>query len=77
MCLELRGKANEDPTFTHISRIITDDKIWIYSYDTETKWYLTALGKMTSTVLLKHGKNDGIVVYVPKETILKDMGAKI
>jgi hypothetical protein len=32
---------------------------------------------MTSTVLLKHGKNDGITVYVPKETILKDMAAKI
>jgi hypothetical protein len=31
---------------------------------------------MTSTVLLKHGKNDGIAVYVPKETILKEMAAK-
>jgi hypothetical protein len=28
-------------------------------------------------VLLKRGKNDGITVYVPKETILKDMAAKI
>jgi hypothetical protein len=36
-----------------------------------------ALRKMTSTVLLKHGKNDGIAVYVPKETILKEMAAKI
>jgi hypothetical protein len=26
---------------------------------------------------LKHGKNDGIAVYVPKETILKEMAAKI
>jgi hypothetical protein len=40
------------------------------------KWYLIALRKMTSTVLLKHGKNDGIAVYVPKETILKEMAAK-
>jgi hypothetical protein len=32
---------------------------------------------MTSTVLLKRGKNDGIAVYVPKETILKEMAAKI
>jgi hypothetical protein len=32
---------------------------------------------MTSTVLLKRGKNDGITVYVPKETILKEMAAKI
>jgi hypothetical protein len=31
---------------------------------------------MTSTVLLKSGKTDGIAVYVPKETILK-MAAKI
>jgi hypothetical protein len=32
---------------------------------------------MTSTVLLKHGKNDGIAAYVPKKTILKEMAAKI
>jgi hypothetical protein len=32
---------------------------------------------MTSTVLLKRGKNDGIAVYVPKKTILKEMAAKI
>jgi hypothetical protein len=32
---------------------------------------------MTSTVLLKGGKNDEIAVYVPKETILKEMAAKI
>jgi hypothetical protein len=37
VCLELREKANEDPTF--ISRIITGDKSWIYiyGYDPETK----------------------------------------
>jgi hypothetical protein len=28
-------------------------------------------------VLLKSEKNDGITVYVPKETILKEMAAKI
>jgi hypothetical protein len=28
-------------------------------------------------VLLKRGKNDGIAVYVPKETILKETVAKI
>jgi hypothetical protein len=33
--------------------------------------------KMTSTVLLKHGKNYGVAVYIPKETILKEMAAKI
>jgi hypothetical protein len=32
---------------------------------------------MTSTVLLKHGKNDGTAVYIPKEIILKEMAAKI
>jgi hypothetical protein len=31
---------------------------------------------MTSTVLLKHEKNDGIVVHVPKETILKEIATK-
>jgi hypothetical protein len=28
-------------------------------------------------VLLKRGKNNGIAVYVPKETILKEMAANI
>jgi hypothetical protein len=32
---------------------------------------------MNSTVLLKRGKNDGIAVYVPKETVLKEMAANI
>jgi hypothetical protein len=32
---------------------------------------------MTSTVLFNRGKNDGIAVYVPKETILKEMVVKI
>jgi hypothetical protein len=32
---------------------------------------------MTSMVLLKPGKIDGITVYIPKETILKEMVAKI
>jgi hypothetical protein len=41
------------------------------------KRYSTALRKMTSTVLLKHGKNYGIVIYIPKETILKEMAASI
>jgi hypothetical protein len=41
------------------------------------KQYSTALRKMISMELLKHGKTDGITVYIPKETILKDMAAKI
>jgi hypothetical protein len=32
---------------------------------------------MTSTVLLKRGRNGGITVYVPKETILKEKAVKI
>jgi hypothetical protein len=32
---------------------------------------------MISTVLLKSVKNDGIAVYVPKETVLKEMAARI
>jgi hypothetical protein len=31
---------------------------------------------MTSMVLLKREKNDEITVYIPKETILKEMAAK-
>jgi hypothetical protein len=41
------------------------------------KRYSTELKKTTSMVLLKWGKNDGIAVYIPKETILKEMAAKI
>jgi hypothetical protein len=41
------------------------------------KRYWTALKKMTSTVLLKRRKTDGIAVYIPKEIILKEMEAKI
>jgi hypothetical protein len=43
----------------------------------ESQAVLAALRKMTSTVLLKYWKNDGIAVYIPKETILKEMTAKI
>jgi hypothetical protein len=35
------------------------------------------LDSMISTVLLKRGKGDEIAVYVPKETISKEMAAKI
>jgi hypothetical protein len=43
----------------------------------ESQAVLDSIKKMTSTVLLKHGKSDWIAVYVPKETILKEMAAKI
>jgi hypothetical protein len=36
------------------------------------KRYSTALKEMTSTVLLKRGENNGIGVYVPKETFEED-----
>jgi hypothetical protein len=39
--------------------------------------YSKALRKMTSRVLLKRGRNDGMAVYVPKETTLKNMAVKI
>jgi hypothetical protein len=32
---------------------------------------------MSSMILLKCGKSNGNAVYVPKETILKEMAAKI
>jgi hypothetical protein len=34
---------------------------------------LTALRKVTTAVPLKRGKNSGIAVYVPKDTILKEL----
>jgi hypothetical protein len=37
MCLELGEKANENPTFTRISGIITGDESSIYCYDPESK----------------------------------------
>jgi hypothetical protein len=37
MCFELWEKANDDPTFTSICRIIMGDESWIYGYDPETK----------------------------------------
>jgi hypothetical protein len=40
------------------------------------KRYATALSKMASTGLLKRGENDGLAMYVPRETILKEMTAK-
>jgi hypothetical protein len=36
----------------------------------DLKWYSTTLRKMTFSVLLKCGKNNGIAVHVPEETIL-------
>jgi hypothetical protein len=43
----------------------------------ESQAVLDIIRNMTSTVPLKRGKNDGITVYVPKETILMEMAAKI
>jgi hypothetical protein len=37
MCLELGEKANQDPAFTRISRIITGDESWIYGYAPQRK----------------------------------------
>jgi hypothetical protein len=59
--MKLKGRHFE--TVSHIQR--------------ELRAVLDNIRKMTSTVLLKHGKNGGIAVYVPKETILKEMAAKI
>jgi hypothetical protein len=41
LCLQLREKANEDPTFTSICRVTTGDERWIYGYDPETKQQLS------------------------------------
>lgn len=41
------------------------------------KSYSTGLKKITSMVLLKHGKSYGIGLYIPKETISKEMAVEI
>jgi hypothetical protein len=38
---------------------------------------LIALSKIISMELLKRGKDDGIAVYVPEETTLKEMAARV
>jgi hypothetical protein len=43
----------------------------------ESQAVLDSIKEMTSTVLLKREENYGIAVYVPKETVLKDLAAKI
>jgi hypothetical protein len=43
----------------------------------ELQAVLDSMGEMTSMALLKRGKSNGISVYVPKETTLKDMADKI
>jgi hypothetical protein len=62
-----------------------------YGYDPETKqeslqWNspqsprakkVQQVRSSTKSMLLKRGKNDGITVYIPKETVLKEMAAKI
>jgi hypothetical protein len=40
------------------------------------RWFSTALQKKISTLLLKYGKNNGIAVHIPKETVLNEMEAK-
>jgi hypothetical protein len=43
----------------------------------ESQAVLDSIKQMTSTVLLKCKKNDGIAVHVPEETILKEMATEI
>jgi hypothetical protein len=52
--------------------------VWMYLTSKGKRMrYSTELSKITSTVLLKCRKNDGIAVYFPKVTILEEMAAKI
>jgi hypothetical protein len=43
----------------------------------ESQAVLDSIKEKTSTVLSKCGKKDENAVYIPKETILKEVGAKI
>jgi hypothetical protein len=42
----------------------------------ESQVVLDSIKENDFHVLLRHGKYDGITVYIPKETILKEMAAK-
>jgi histone-lysine N-methyltransferase SETMAR len=87
MCLELREKANEDPTSVNISRIIIGDESWIYCYDPETKqqslqWNSThspsakkaqQVQSSTKSMLIVFFDMRGIVhcEFVPRNTVVK------
>jgi hypothetical protein len=43
----------------------------------ESQAVLDSIKKMTFIMLSKRGKNNGMAIYFPKETILKEMAAKI
>jgi hypothetical protein len=50
---------------------------WRDDIQRESQAVLDSIKENDFHVLLKHEKNDGIVVYVPKETILNERTAKI
>jgi hypothetical protein len=64
--MKLKGRR-----FETVSDIQRESQAVLYTVES------TALRKMTSTVLLKGRKDDGIAVYIPKETILKERAVKI
>jgi hypothetical protein len=51
--------------------------IWNSDIKGNLKWYLTALRKVTSAVLLKHGKNDGITVLCSQGDYFEGDGSQI
>jgi histone-lysine N-methyltransferase SETMAR len=67
-------------TYLKTTEFVTNNNMVIvphppYSFDLAPSDF--ALFPKLNSALLKRGKNDGIAVYVPKETILQEMATKI
>jgi hypothetical protein len=81
ICLQLREKAGRNPAF--IFRICLFQKLKMklkwrhFEKVSDTRPFLTALRKVTSMVLLKCGRSDGITIYVPKETVWRRWQPKL
>jgi hypothetical protein len=73
VCLELREKANEHPTF--ICRIITGDESWIYGYDPETKqqspqWKSRQSPRTKKALQVLSSKKSMLIVYLDVKGIV-------
>jgi hypothetical protein len=81
VCLELREKDNEVPTFISISLppppIGNETEGTTFETVSDSQAVLDSFKENDFHGILKRGKNYGITVYVPKETIWKEMVVKI
>jgi hypothetical protein len=49
----------------------------VFDVQRESQAVLDSIKENDFTVFLKRGKNNGIAIYIPNETILKEMAAKL